>query len=254
MRVLVAGDQLLLLDGPGAWLIGSGQVQSLDANGLPTREPGPDGKPVSRRPRVERLEGFREGPLPTLEAISSQPLLGDLALPPTLLITNPIVPVMRVDRPEIRWHWPYLGGRFDLTLQEVDSDGESLRLIERGQNLAGRRHALWAGLDRGRSYRLRIAHRAEGGESPIVDERVFHVLVPSEIAAVDGGLDRLDEVQRSSTDYRPEIDVLRARLLESHGLWDEAEKVWTGLTLLFPGRDELLHQALRLRAKSLARP
>ena len=64
----------------------------------------------------------------------------------------------------------------------------------------------------------------------------------------------LDELQRTAAAYRPEIDVLRARLLESHGLWDEAEAVWTGLSILYPGRDELLHQALRLRAKSLARP
>ena len=73
------------------------------------------------------------------------------------------------------------------------------------------------------------------------------------LAAVDGAVASLDELQRAASAYRPEVDVLRARLLESHGLWDEAESVWTGLTLLYPGRDELLHQALRLRAKSLVR-
>jgi len=245
LRILVAGDRLLALEGPGAWLVGSGQVLTLV---------DPPGLAAGRPPRVEPLATYREGPLPTLEAGSSQPLLEDMTLPPTLLVTHPIVPVTRHDRPDIRWHWPYPGGRFDLLLEEVDGDGHPLRVIERWRNLAGRSHALWAPLERGQSYRLRLSHRAEEGASPIADERVFHVLAPSEIAAVDGAVASLDELQRIAPAYRPEVDVLRARLLESHGLWDEAESVWTGLTLLYPGRDELLHQALRLRAKSLVRP
>lgn len=254
LRLLVAGHQLLLLDGPGAWQIGSGQVVTLDAAGFPAREPTPAGTaPASRPPRVEPLTGFREGPLPLLEPISSQPLLDDLTLSPSLTLTSPIVPVIRTDRPAIRWYWPYPLGAFDLIIEEVDSEGRSLRRIERWQNVQGRDHTLWNPLDRGRRYRVRITHRVEGGLSPIADQRTFHVLAGSEIAAVDGSLDRLDELQRSSIAYRPELDVLRARLLESHGLWDEAETVWTGLTLLFPGRDTLLHQALRLRAKSMER-
>lgn len=245
VRILVAGDRLLALDGPGSWVVAPGLVEAL------AREPG--ARP-STAPRVEPLAGFHEGPSPTLEALSSQPLLGDLGLPPTLLVTHPIVPVTRLERPEIRWHWPYAAGRFDLVLEEVDGDGASLVVIERWRNLAGRSHPLWAPLERGRRYRVRITHRSDADATPIADERVFHVLAPSEIAAVDGALASLDELQRGTDRYRPELDVLRARLLESHGLWDEAEKVWTGLTLLFPGRDDLLHQALRLRAKSLARP
>jgi len=244
LRILVAGDRLLALEGPGAWIVGSGQVLTLS---------DPPELAGGRAPSVETLATYREGPLPTLEAGSSQPLLEDMTLPPTLLVTHPIVPVTRHDRPEIRWHWPYLGGRFDLVLEEVGGDGQSVRVIERWRNLAGRSHTLWAALERGQSYRLRISHRAEDGASPIADERVFHVLAPSEIAAVDGAVASLDELQRAAPAYRPEVDVLRARLLESHGLWDEAELVWTGLTLLYPGRDELLHQALRLRAKSLNR-
>ncbi len=244
IAILVAGDRLLELQGPGAWIVGSGRVQAIIEAELPSAAP----------PRVEILTTYREGPLPTLEAGSSQPLLGEMTLPPTLLVTEPIVPVTRHDRPDIRWHWPYAGGRFDLLLEELDGDGKSLRVIERWTNLAGRAHTLWAPLERGQRYRLKLAHRAEDGASPISDQREFHVLAPSEIAAVDGAIASLDELQKAATRYRPEIDVLRARLLESHGLWDEAEVVWTGLTLLYPGRDELLHQALRLRAKSMRRP
>ncbi len=244
IEILVAGDRLLQLEGPGAWLVGSGRVQPIIEAELPSARP----------PRVELLTTYREGPLPTLEAGSSQPLLGEMTLPPTLLVTEPIVPVTRHDRPDIRWHWPYAGGRFDLLLEELDANGKPLRVIERWTNLTGRVHPLWAPLERGQRYRVKVAHRAEEGASPITDQREFHVLAPSEIAAVDGAIASLDELQRVAQSYRPEIDVLRARLLESHGLWDEAEVVWTGLTLLYPGRDELLHQALRLRAKSMRRP
>lgn len=246
LQILIAGDRLLTLDGPGTWIVASGRVQPIGA----LVAPGGPWRPL----RIEALATYREGPLPTLEAGSSQPLLGDLALPPTLLITQPVVPVTRHEQPEIRWHWPYDEGRFDLVLEEVDADGASLRVIERWRNLAGRSHRLWAPLERGLTYRVRIAHRTdEDGATPISDQRLFHVLAPTEIAAVDGALASLDALQQAARAYRPEIDVLRARLLESHGLWDEAEAVWSGLTLRYPAEDELLHQALRLHARSLSR-
>lgn len=244
LQILIAGDRLLTLDGPGAWVVASGQVHPLAST-----HPG-----VPRAPQLEPLATYREGPLPTLEAGSSQPLLGDTSLPPTLLITHPVVPVTRQERPDIRWHWPYEDGRFDLVLEEVDAEGAPLRVIERWRNLAGRSHRLWAPLERGLAYRVRVAHRTdEDGATPISDQRVFHVLAPSEIAAVDGALASLDALQYDARSYRPEVEVLRARLLESHGLWDEAEAVWTGLTLRYPSKDELLHQALRLHARSLTR-
>jgi len=248
LQLLVAGDRLLTLDGPGAWVVASGRVQAVAS--APGAAPGHAPRP----PAIEPLATYREGPLPTLEAGSSQPLLGDTALPPTLLITHPVVPVTRHEQPEIRWHWPYEDGRFDLVLEEVDAAGTPLRLIERWRNLAGRSHRLFSPLERGLAYRARIAHRTdEDGATPISDQRTFHVLAPTEIAAVDGALASLDALQQAARSYRPEIDVLRARLLESHGLWDEAEAVWTGLTLRYPAKDELLHQALRLHARGLAR-
>ena len=243
MQILAAGDRLLALEGPGVWVIAAGRLVTL---GVSAAESG-------RPPRVELLETYREGPFPTLEAGSSQPLLIDMALAPTLLLTRPIVPVTREDRPEIRWHWPYASGRFDLLIEEIDGDGGSVRVIERWRNLAGRTHALWAPLLPGASYRVQIAHRSDDGSTPITDARSFHVLAPSEVAAIDGALASLDGLQQKARSYRPELDVLRARFLESRGLWDEAEAVWTGLTLLYPALDELLQQALRLRSRSLAR-
>lgn len=244
LLILAAGDRLVALIGPGTWTVGAGQLDVA----------GPD----ARLPTVEPLVGYRDGPLPTLEAATAGPL-EDTSLPPTLLILHPLSPVTRQDDPEIRWHWPYPGGRFDLTIEEIEdlaAESQPLRvrrLVERWQNLAGRAHTLWSPLERGGTYRVRLAHRAEGGASPIADERIFHVLDQSEIAVVTGALEALDALQATARHYRPEIDVLRARLLESHGLWDEAESLWTGLSILYPGHAELLHQALRLRAKSLAR-
>lgn len=239
--LLLAGDRLVELRGPGAWSFEAGRL-------IPEARPG--GGP-SAEPRVEALEAYREGPLPTLIPPLSQPILQDLSLPPALLILQPTAPVLRSDQPTIRWHWPYDGGRFDLLLERVEETGRVLGIVERWQNLAGLSHALWAPLERGASYRVSLRYRSGSDASPIVDRQVFHVLATSEVAAVDGALASLDALQVKAARQRPEVEVLRARLLESHGLWAEAEAVWTALALRYPDNESLLQHALRLHAQGL---
>jgi len=248
---LAAGDELVTLAGPGRWLIETGQITALN---IP-----PDGRIRSPLARLDRLEGYREGPLPMLEPMSSQPMLVDPSSLLILAIAHPSAPVTRSVRPEIRWHWPYEGGRFDLIIEQTDPSGtEVVALFERWRNLEGRTHQPWADLEMGATYRISLAHAATSdrspatspASSPIFDHRVVHVLAPSEIAAIDGATASLDRLQGNGTKFRPEIDVLRARLLESHGLWDEAEMVWTALAILYPGKDDVLHNALRLHLRS----
>lgn len=251
--ILLAGSDLVAtLVGPGRWLIETARLTSLPPGDGATGT----GLPRAARPRLDRLQGYREGPLPLLEPLSSQPMLSESPLPMTLALTHPSTPVSRTVRPEIRWHWPYEGGRFDLTIEETDgTGGESARLIERWRNLAGRQHLPVAELERGRTYRISLSHAGDSGpttsaRSPIVDRHSVHILATSEAVAVDGALASLDALQAGARRFRPEIDVLRARLLESHGLWDEAEAVWTGLAILYPGREDVLAHAMRLHART----
>lgn len=248
--LLAGGEQIATLKGPGRWLIETGRISSL---------PMPfDNSLRSPLARLDRLSGYREGPLPMLEPMSSQPMLNDPGSPLTLAIEHPSAPVTRSVRPEIRWHWPFDGGRFDLTIEQTDPSGtEVVSLFERWRNLDGRSHLPWSDLEMGATYRISLTHSnatdrapALGSSSPIIDRRVVHVLAPSEVAAVDGAITSLDALQGTNKKFRPEIDVLRARLLESHGLWDEAEMVWTGLAILYPGQDDVLHNALRLHLRS----
>lgn len=252
--VLSGGDQIATITGPGRWLLETGRITSLTLATTPPTEP-----PLkSPRARVDRLSGYREGPMPMLEPLSSQPMFYDDTLPMTLAITQPAAPVSRSARPEVRWHWPFEGGRFDLLIEETDpGDSEVVRVVERWRNLEGRSHLPFSDLDRGATYRITVSLTdlrtpTEPG-SPIVDRRLLHILAPSEAEAVDGALESLDALQANARRFRPEIDVLRARLLESHGLLDEAEAIWTGLAILYPGKNDVLSHALRLHSRSVLR-
>lgn len=262
--LLSGGERVATLTGSGRWLIETDRLTSL---AQPTPGERPDradraGPLRSPRPKLDELVGYREGPMAVLEPLASMPLVVDEALPMTLAITEPSAPVLRSEVPEIRWHWPFEGGRFDLILEEVDPSGvESVRLIERWRNLQTKQLRPWAPLLPGRTYRVTVSLASSAPErasaapviadSPIVDRQRFHVLAPSERSAIDGAVASLDALQKDAKRFRPELDVLKARLLESHGLWGEAEAVWTGLAILFPSRDDILAHALRLHARSL---
>lgn len=270
--LLSGGDRMATLTGSGRWLIETDRLTSLP-------QPGPGERPDrmdrvdrpdrvaaplrSPRPRVDALVGYREGPMAVLEPLVSMPLVLDEALPMTLAITEPSAPVLRSELPVFRWHWPFGGGRFDLVLEEVDPGGiEVVRLVERWRNLQTKQLEPWAPLLPGRTYRVTVSlastapERASAGptiaDSPIVDRQTFHILAPSERSAVDGAIASLTAMQKEAKLFRPELDVLKARLLESHGLWGEAEALWTGLAILYPSRDDVLAHALRLHARSLA--
>lgn len=270
--LLSGGDRMATLTGSGRWLTETDRLTSLMQAGpgeRPDRMERADradrvaGPLRSPRPQLESLVGYREGPMAVLEPLISMPLALDEALPMTLAITEPSAPVLRSELPEIQWHWPFEGGRFDLVLEEVDPSGvEVVGLVERWRNLQKKKLEPWAPLIAGRTYRVTVSlapsspERSSAGaatpDSPIIDRQRFHILAPSERSAVDGALASLDALQKDAKRFRPELDVLKARLLESHGLWSEAEAVWTGLAILFPSRDDVLAHALRLHARSLA--
>lgn len=261
--LLAGGDRLATMTGPGRWLLESDRITSLPQ---PAERPERVGGALrSPRPQLERLTGYREGSIAVLEPLVSMPLVLDEALPMTLALIQPAAPVLRSATPELRWHWPFEGGRFDLTLEETDASGiEAVRLVERWRNLQSKQLVPYAPLVQGRTYRVTLSLGSTlagasmgamgqdlAADSPIVDRRVFHVLAPSEKSAVDGALGSLDTIQQGARRFRPELDVLKARLLETHGLWDEAEAVWTGLAILYPSRDDVLAHALRLHARSV---
>lgn len=230
--LLVTGDHLLDFAGPGTWRVLPGSLET--AFGAP--------------PRDVPLAPYREGPLPGLGAPASLPP-EDLGFGATLSLLEPRAPVARTPPRALRWHWPHEGGVFDLVVERRGADHDEL--VERWDNLSGREHELWATLARGATYRVSLALRdATGPSSAIVDRRVFRVLAEAEVAAIDGATASLDTLSAARGAYRPEYDVLRARLLESSGLLAEAEAVWTGLAILYPGRDELFQQAVRLHRRS----
>ncbi|MCC6621041.1 MAG: hypothetical protein IT385_07285 [Deltaproteobacteria bacterium] len=231
--VALDGERLVVVRGAGYWRMTRGALETVTGDG----------------PSVERLAAYREGELPTLEPTTSQPLDADLGLAATLAIVAPSGPVVRVPPTAIRWHWPHEGGRFDLTIARLETDGTTTD-VERWGNLEGRQHTLWARLEAGNEYRVGIALATHGVASPaIVDARVVRVLAPSELAAVEGALAALEAVASASRRHRPEFDVLRARLLESYGLWADAQAVWVGLSLIHPERPELVHRAVRLHRR-----
>jgi hypothetical protein len=260
--LLSGGERVATLAGSGRWLIETTRLSSL-AQPAPGDRAERGGGLRSPRPQLDQLVGYREGPMAVLEPLASMPLVLDEALPMTLAIIEPSAPVLRSELPELRWHWPFEGGRFDLVLEEVDPGGnEVVRLVERWRNLQAKQLVPWAPLLPGRTYRVTVSlassapERSSAGsapsDSPIVDRQRFHILAPSERSAVDGAIASLDALQKEAKRFRPELDVLKARLLESHGLWAEAEAVWTGLAILYPTRDDVLAHALRLHARSLA--
>ncbi|MFO0748073.1 MAG: hypothetical protein U1F43_20800 [Myxococcota bacterium] len=230
--LLVGGERLVVLRGPGTWRVLPGSIETA----------------FGAAPKVESLAPYREGPLPGLEAPSSQPP-DDVGLGATLALVDPRAPVARAAPTTLRWHWPHDGGTFELTIARKGADKDEV--IEHWRNLPGREHTLWSPLAGGNAYRVTLALMTPTGPSDaIVDRRTLRILAEPEVAAIDGALAALDALAAEAAAYRPEYDVLRARMLESNGLLGEAESVWTGLSILYPQRDELYQQAVRLHRRS----
>lgn len=225
--VLLTGERLVTLNGPGTWRLVPGALETA----------------FGAQPSVQ-AGAYREGPMPLFEPDASVPDRG--ALGATLAFVEPRSPILRTAPRELTWRWPYAGGRFDLTLVRIDGGDE---IVERWRNIEGRSHRLWTTLIPGASYRVSIALGSEGDVSAIADTQVFRVLSPTEDATLDASLNALQS--RAGERYRPELDVLKARLFESHGLWAQAESLWTGLAILYPSRTELLHHALRLHRRGM---
>lgn len=202
---------------------------------------------------VTALDGFRErpdAPSPNLHylppAPRPEPEVG-------LALTAPPPTLSRDPDPLVRWRWSGADDRFDLSLARLD-DADELTVVERWRGLAGRSLRLWAPLEPGARYRVTITLRgARPFSRVIVDQVDFALLDDVARRAVEGSLAALGALLRPGDPVRPELEVLRARLLERYGLLAEAERVWAALSLLHPDRLEPRHHARRLHAE-LARP
>ncbi len=235
----------LEIGGDGAALILSGGAVLVEVRGTARCSYGEGGvlECRGRAPRRERLQGYREiAPLPALGPGSEAPPAS--VSPRGLMIIEPAATVSRTATPALRWRWSGGEGRFDLELTREDG---GTRTIERWRGLNARELTPWRPLTRGGRYRLRVSL---AGAAPLADEVfdeiAFSVLDAAAARAVDGALTSLDALQRSTSRLRPEIEVLKARLLESYGLLGEAARIWAALSLLYPGRAELRTRARRL--------
>lgn len=238
--VLVADDtHLIFLAGPGTRTI----RQSADGYALA----GPF--------RLVRVP--LSGDLPSSGISNTRPEVAPGALGATLELIAPDAPVARDLRPHIRWTWPYADAHFDLDVSRIDpASGTVLERVERWQNLQGSAHDLMGPLVFGATYRVDLALRSGSAASAVIsDAREFRVLDRAELDQLGAALAELALVSVAETardplgdPYRPEFDILRARILERFGLAGEAQALWTGLSILHPERPELLAEALRLRA------
>ena len=248
--LLVDGDRLVAVRGPGRLRRERASLEVLA--GASARELG--------------LAGYREGPLPMIPAPVSLPADESAAAEVGLALLAPAATTLRDPRPIIRWRWPEPEGRFDVTVTRLGGrlppGGPSRAgagapgqpeevLVERWQGVTGRSLTLWAPLARGARYAATVT--LSGGPAlgrAFAARAAFDVLGDSEEEAVSGSLGALTALVQPGESLRPELEVLRARLLESYGLLADAERIWSALALLYPGHAELRYQARRLHEAS----
>lgn len=220
-----------------------------------------DGFSVSGAVRLVRVPA--SGDASSIAPPAARPDVAPGALGATLELLAPDAPVARELRPRIRWAWPYSDGHFDLDVSRVDpASGAVLERVESWQNLSGRAHDLIDALAPGATYRVDLALRSGSTASGVIaDSRLLRVLDQAELDELGAALAELalvavaENVRDPRGDpYRPELDILRARILERFGLAGEAEALWTGLSILHPERIELLDAALRLHALARTPP
>jgi hypothetical protein len=148
------------------------------------------------------------------------------------------------------WEASERDARFDLTLQRRELDG-SLVLVEQWEGLAGRVSAPWEPLAAGTWYRWTIAPTGAGERGQGAAETWFLLLAPEQVARALDRVAAIDVLTAEVVAEEPVLDVLRCRVLETHGLLTDAEALWSDLAERRPERDDLGRQVRRLRARQL---
>lgn len=216
MVLLVDGGELREFVGPGRWF------------------------PVGGRVLDGALEGYREGrrlaegaPMCLVDTTNESS--------PELLEPGSAV----VLRPPSRIAWRGVtNARFELEVTRVSARGEPMARVERWQNLRGTVHDLTVPLEPGASYRVTLTAWTPAGSLSITRE--FEVLNSDEraaVAQVDGALETLAQRGGSNAEV---FTVLRARMFEGYGLWDDARAIWARLAHRHPELPELASKARRL--------
>ncbi len=236
-RVLVGGAVLAVATGPGRFRVGATGLQHVEGAGRVLAVP---------------LTGFTLGPRPP--AVAADPTGPAETGPRALRITSPRHTAITDPEPTLRWRAPAGPARFDFTLWRLDAGGRQV-LMERWRGLAGRTHVPAGPLKPGATYRWTVAVQGAASDAAgAADEAWFEVLTADQVREVEGALSALDAAKDRVPRPSLELEVLRARLLESHGLLAAAEQVWQQLADREPDRPELQRQAQRLRRRQLGTP
>ena len=236
LRLLHGQRTLAYLSGPGDYWISRQGVVVID---------GPEAK-------LHELVGFDLGPQGArVRTAPGEPSPGG---PLTLTVVAPRSTAIRDPRPDLRWQWAPTGGRFDLVIWRVDGDSR-VEELERWTGLAARQHTPVAKLRRGRVYRWAVSLQGPSGATQAVRaESWFRVLTPAEEIELSERLDKLDRARRVLPGDHPELDVVRARLLEGYGLVDDARAAFLSLWKSHPERPALSVEAARLEARRQTPP
>ncbi len=230
--LLLDGHRLVDLRGPHRWNAATGRLTPFFRAG------SQDSPPFSPDPEETRLYGYREPPLRPFTA-DCPAVADDLA--PFLELETPDSPLLISAPDSIRWTSPVRDLRFDLELVQLGLD-EPATVLERWSNLRSPELRLTVNLPPGGTFRIRLAPR-DSSLVPSV-ERIFSVASPSDIAYFEETNAALDAL---TTTLAPElVAVLRARFLQSEGLWGEARRIWVALSKSHPDLPELRAHAARI--------
>lgn len=174
-------------------------------------------------PEHEQLPGYTHGNRAPIGAQEAPAEAADLG------IVHPRATAVLGDSPELRWvaSGAPQDARFDLTLWRRRADG-TLALVEQWRGLVGTTHTLFKPLSRGERYRWTVSLSTPLGFPPEAgrDTAWFEVLAATELPEVERSLAAIEARIRRSESPRPELHVLRALCLESHGLLDAARREW----------------------------
>ncbi|MGM0574892.1 MAG: hypothetical protein ACQEXJ_04055 [Myxococcota bacterium] len=232
---LAPGEHVEIARGGSLWL--------LDASGHPRvlRGPGIWRVTVDGLRRVERgrATGERGGGAERLdlrlmppgpEAEWREARDGDghsaLAGAPSLAPTETAI---RTRRPLLQWRPRWDVRRWDLDLWRLDEAG-TLVPVERWTGLSGTVHRPSRPLEPGVFYlwELSPTERVDGTGGQTTSAW-FHVLGPDQERALDESLERLSSVRGEHPEAGRALEVLRAMVVERHGLLAEAEAAWRDL-------------------------
>lgn len=200
-------------------------------------------------PRRVQLAGYEEGPV--------QATTGPAPEAPTsaggLRLVSPRDTAVTTPRVRLIWAWPDGGARFDLMLERRDPDGGT-EVVEQWQGLAGLVGAPWEPLTPGAWYRWTVAVSDGADRGEQTRQSWFMVLTPEEAGQARHRAAAIDALTSEVIPHEPVLDVLRARVLETHGLMTEAEMLWADLAERHPDRAGPARQVERLRARQLRPP